>query len=191
MSVEETNEALTPRRWTARELELLGKLGILGEEERVELLGGMIVPMTPPGSFHVDLVSRLNHALVKAAGEDVWVSPQNPLACGEDRPQPDLAVVPRERLHREALPDFALLVVEVSDSSLRRDRLKAGVYARAGIPQLWLVDVQARAVEVHTEPDAEVGRYRSLRVLRGQDALTSPALPQLRLAVDDVFGSSH
>lgn len=180
------------RRWTPQEYDALLRSGILAEDERVELLEGAIVPMTPPGPAHTNLIARLTSALAVAAQGRGLVSPQSPLDCGDSRPQPDLAVLPASEDRSDRLPKKALLVVEVADSSLARDRLKAAIYARAGIPEYWLVDVAARTVEVHTEPTSRrAARYRTVHVLGEEDTLTTPALPKLKLPLATLFGRRH
>lgn len=186
-----TNAFLTfpGRRWTPEEYDALVRSGILAEEERVELLEGVLVPMTPPGPAHASLIIRMTSALAVAAHGKALVSPQNPLDCGDSRPQPDLAVLPLSEDRDDRLPRKALLVVEIADSSLARDRLKSAIYARAGIPESWLVDVAARTVEVHTEPTARrEARYRTVHLLGVEDTLTTPALPKLKLSIATLFG---
>ncbi len=184
--------AFPARRWTPAEFDALVRSGILAEDERVELLEGAIVPMTPPGPAHINLVARLTSALAVAAQGRGLVSPQSPIDCGDSRPQPDLAVLPLSEDRGDRVPRKALLVVEVSDSSLSRDRLKASIYARAGIPEYWLVDVAARTVEVHTEPTSKrEPRYRTVHVLGEEDTLTTPALPKLKLPLATLFGRRH
>jgi Uma2 family endonuclease len=107
----------------------------------------------------------------------------------DSEPEPDLAVVTREEEEQaEDHPRTALLVVEVAVDSLRVDRLiKGRVYARAGIPEYWVVDVASRVVEVYTAPDAAEGRYDTLRTLGVDETLTASALPGLALPVVELF----
>ena len=184
--------AFPGRRWTPAEFDALVRSGILAEDERVELLEGVLVPMTPPGPVQTNLIARLTSALAVAAQGKALLSPQSPLDCGDSRPQPDLAVLPLSEDRGDRLPRKALLVVEVADSSLARDRLKAAIYARAGIPEYWLVDVAARTVEVHTEPTSRrTPRYRTVHLLGVEDTLTTPALPKLKLSLATLFGRRH
>jgi Uma2 family endonuclease len=181
--------AFPARRWTPEEFDTLVRSGILAEDERVELLEGVLVPMTPPGPAHTNLINQLNFALTMAVQGKALVSPQNPLDCGDSRPQPDLAVIPLSEARPDRLPRKALLVVEIADSSLARDRLKSAIYAKAGVPEYWLVDVAARTVEVHTEPTPRSGaRYRTVHLLGVEDTLTTPALPKLKLPLATLFG---
>ena len=189
MSTEMSAGALAHRKWTPAEFDALCRSGVLREDERLELLDGELVPMTPPGEKHTDVTTRLTTLVAKAAPEGLLVGSQSPLACGESRPQPDLYVIPEAESRGDQFPRRALLVVEVADSSLREDRYKVGVYARAGIPEMWLVNVQQQLVEAHTEPDTEAGRYRAIRVLGRGDVLTTSLLPQLRIHVGSLFGA--
>ncbi len=170
------------RKLKPAEFEAMAKAGIFTEDERVELIDGELVALTPPGERHIEVVELLTHVLVKAAPEGFRVSIQNPIPVGDNRPQPDAAVLGRKR--------EPLLVIEVSDTSLRYDRAKAVLYAQASIPESWLVDVKGRTVEVHSEPVAD-GRYRNIRVLAPGDTLTSPTLPGLALQVDSLFPGPH
>ncbi len=184
-------QRLTPKRWTPEEYDALCRAGILGEDTRLELLEGVIVEMTPPGPAHTGLTGRLTTLLAAAAQGRAVVHSQSPMALGEHRPQPDIAVVPLSEDSLTRLPTQALLVVEVADTSLSEDRLKASIYALAGIPEFWLVNVADRAVEVHTEPDVESGRYRTIHVRMERDSLTTPCLPGVRVAVSDLFAGLH
>ena len=160
---------------------------VLGGDARVELIEGEIVEMSPIGARHARCVNRLNRLLVVAVGDRAEVSPQNPVELDEhSEPRPDLAV-----LHPDPAGDTTpragdvLLVVEVVDTSLAFDReVKAPLYARAGIPTLWIVDLQAHCVEVLTDPSPT--GYRHRRVLVAGDRLVLADLAEL--PVSDVLG---
>jgi Uma2 family endonuclease len=147
------------------------------ESERVELLEGMLVTMTPQDAAHAHTVQRLAEALTLALTGKAIVRTQSPLALLDDsEPEPDIAVVPLGD-YSAGHPTAAYLVVEISGSSLRRDRLvKAPIYARAGVEEYWLIDLNVRVVEVHRHSDGgrftsivRVGEDGSLRVLRYPD----------------------
>jgi Uma2 family endonuclease len=181
---------VAPRRFTLDEYHRLLRVGVLKEDEHVELLEGLIIDMTPQGRPHALVISRLNRRMTQALGEAYSVRPQLPLSLGPDsEPEPDLAVVTREEEERaEDHPRTALLVVEVSVDSLRADRLLKGrVYARAAIPEYWVVDVTGKAVEVYTAPSATEGRYLTQRIHGVNETLSSPALPGLALPVAELF----
>ena len=175
--------------------------GILSEDDRVELIDGEVVEMTPAGGRHVRSVNRLTMMLApEAARSGLVLSVQNPLVLDDNgEPEPDLALLRGGQEDRErpvgvpAAPE-ALLVVEVSESSLSWDRnVKVPRYARASIPEVWILDLVSETLEVYTEPYAEPGgsgqrtRYRSVRTLRGEDQLSTGALGEIRARVEDIL----
>jgi Uma2 family endonuclease len=178
------------RRIAVGEYHRMIEAGILGEDEHVELMSGTLVAMTPQGSRHAVVIQRLTTALVRAVGDDLAVRPQLPLTLSEDsEPEPDLAVVrasdaPLEGPH----PGSALLVVEVAGDSLRLDRQsKAVLYARAGIPEYWIVNLAESAIEAHSDPDPVAGAYRSSAVVRAGETLVSRTLTDLVIDVARLF----
>ena len=126
----------------------MASAGIFDEDERVELLEGVIVAMTPQSAPHARRIQWLTRFLVRTLGDEYAVRPQLPLTLGErNEPEPDLAVVRTDATSEDRHPQTAVLVIEVAGDSLRRDRrVKAAVYARAGIPEYWVVNLEARAV---------------------------------------------
>lgn len=192
MSSETRSEELAHRKWTPAEFDALCRSGVLDEDERLELLDGELVPMTPPGERHTDITTRLTTTLAaKAEREGLLVGSQSPLACGRSRPQPDLYVIPEAQSRADKYPRKALLVIEVADNSLKQDRYKMGLYARAGIPEAWLVNVAEHVVEVHTDPNVKAGRYGTIRVLGTNATLTTSALPRLKLDVAALLRVRH
>src|SRR5262249_53858607 len=145
------------------EYDRMVELGMF-EDERIELLRGVLVQMSPIGSRHSATVDRLTRVLVLALSDRAVVRVQNPFAATDDsEPEPDFAVVPL-RDYDDAHPECAHLLVEVSESSLRIDRgVKLGIYAENGVPEYWVVNIAKRCVEVYTEPDGTA--YRSLRTV--------------------------
>lgn len=147
--------------------------GILGEDERVELIDGELIVMAPQGPEHADITTRLHDRLRQAFGDGFVVREANPLVTGTDAlPEPDLAVVAgsyADFARRHPRGDEAVLVVEVV-SSVVVERAKAATYARAGVPRYWLLDVNAGRVEAQEDPHAD-GRYGLVRVLAGGDEL--------------------
>jgi len=181
---------VAPRLFRLDEYHRLIDVGVLGEDERVELLEGVIVEMAPQGRAHALVVSRLNRFLTGVLGDAYSVRPQLPLSlAGDSEPEPDLAIVTRQEEESAPVhPRSALLVVEVADESLRRDRLLKGrIYARARVLEYWVVDVVGRAVEVYSEPDPDTGRYRTMRTLGVGETLSSSTLPGLALPVAGLF----
>jgi Uma2 family endonuclease len=179
------------RRITVGEYHRMIEGGILGEDEHVQLIAGTLVAMTPQGSRHAVVIQRLTAALVRAVGDDLAVRPQLPLTLFEDsEPEPDLAVVraddaPLEGPH----PRSALLVVEVAGDSLSLDRRsKATLYARAGIPEYWIVNLAESSIEAHLEPDPVTGVYRSSMVVAPGATLVARSVPGLTIDVARLFG---
>jgi Uma2 family endonuclease len=180
---------LTRRRFTVHDYHRMGEAGILREDDRVELIEGEIVEMAAIGTRHFTCVNQLTRLLVRGVGDGAIVSVQNPVRLDEhSEPQPDLTVL-RVRDYRESLPmpEDVLLLIEVSDSTLAYDRaVKLPLYARAGIREVWILDLPDETVERHTEPSGDGYRYTE-RVRRGE-ALAPLAFSDLTLRVDAVLG---
>lgn len=158
----------SPRRLSIEDYHRMIETGILGEDERVELLEGVIVAMSPQKDAHAWAIEWLNRFLARTLGDEFRVRPQLPLTLGElNEPEPDLAVVSSAARVKGEHPGSALLVVEVSGvDSLARDRkVKAPLYARFGILEYWLVDLEHETVEVFGDPDPSAGAYRRSRTL--------------------------
>jgi Uma2 family endonuclease len=153
--------------------------GELGPDDRVELLEGVLVAMAPQNPPHAAAVAQANQALARAIGERTHVRPQLSLVLDRSVPEPDLAVVSGSPAdYANAHPTTALLVVEVADSSLKQDRLsKAAIYAAAGIPEYWIVNLRDELVEVMRDPDPERACYRAVRSAARGERLELVALP--------------
>jgi len=182
---------VTRRKFTVEEYHLLARAGVLKEDDRVELLEGEIVEMSPIGSRHAACVDRLNRVFSRL-GERTIVRVQSPLRLGDlAEPQPDLALLrPRSDFYATAHPgpEDVLLVVEVAETSSDYDRqIKIPLYARWGIPEAWLVDLDQDRVEVHRDPSPE--GYRDVRAINRSEALAPVAFPDLDLRAQDVLGS--
>ena len=163
--------------------------GIVGEDDHVELLEGAIVEVSPEGERHARVIERLTRALVRALGEEFKVRPQLPLTLVDSEPEPDIAVVRAEdAASADEHPGRALLVIETSSGSLGHNRsVKARVYARAAIPEYWLVNLNGRCVEVHRDPDPASGRYRTVASVAAGETLAAAGLPGFSLAVASLF----
>jgi len=170
----------------------LAGLGVLRQNDRVELIVGQVVEMSPIGDRHASCVRRLNqlfsHSLFGAAIVDV----QNPVVLGEhDAPQPDLVLLkPRSDVYpRHPRGTDILLVIEVADTTLAYDRdIKMPLYARAGIPEAWVIDLAADRIEVYQNPVA--GQYTTVGTASRGDVLTPRQLANVTLAVDGILGSA-
>ncbi len=178
-------------RFTAEEYHRMGEVGILPPDVRVELVDGEIKRMPPIHPPHASIVDRLTTMLVVRLQDIAIVRVQNPIRLDDfNEPQPDVTVLRfRDDYYgsRHPMPDDVLLAIEVADTSLSYDRdEKMPLYGRSGIPEAWLVDVQAQAITVFTEPHA--GGYGNQRVLsRGQE-IVSESVENLRLQVDEALG---
>ena len=178
------------RRFTVEEYDRMAEVGIFGPEDRVELIEGDIVQMSPIGIRHAACVTALNRRLMSAAGDSTVLLPQDPVRLFSDtEPQPDVVLLrPPEALYwqRKAGPADPMLVVEVADTSYRFDRyVKVPIYARAGIPEAWIVDLTRELVEVFRDPRGD-GYASITRVERGANVAPA-ALPGAAIAVSEVL----
>src|SRR5262245_26919442 len=165
------------------EYDRMVQLGLF-EDERVELIRGVLVKMSPQLAAHASTVQKLTHLLATRL-QGAILRIQSPLALSDDsEPEPDVAIVPAGD-YDAAHPTMALLIIEVSDTTLRKDRSKAFVYASAGVGEYWIVNLGARAVEVYTSPDGD--RYTEVRTLREGDVLRSPVLADAAIAVSEIL----
>ncbi len=173
-----------PRRFTVEEYHRLAEVGVLHEDDRVELLNGVIVDMMPIGPFHGGSVKRLNH-LFERISRGRWVtSVQDPVHIGEhSEPQPDLLLLrPRDDFYSTRHPEPAdvFLLIEVADSTLLIDREeKLPIYARACIPEVWIVNLPERRIEVYTAPGN--GEYTQMQSVSGGQALAPAAFPDAEI----------
>jgi Uma2 family endonuclease len=179
------------RYFSVSEYHLMAEVGILSEDDRVELIEGEIVKMSPIGSRHAACVDRLNRLLNRFTDLSAIVRVQSPIVLdGNSEPEPDISLLrPRGDFYTggHPMPDDVLLLIEVADTSVERDlEAKLPLYARAGIPEAWLVNLPAETIEVHSRPDG--GEYReTVRTKRGE-TLKSRTIPGLELAADDILG---
>jgi len=180
----------SPRLLSVDEYHRMIAAGILDEDERLELLEGVIVAMAPQSPAHAYCIQWLTRVLVRRLGDAYAVRPQLPLTLGErNEPEPDVTVVRADSASKDHHPGTAVLAIEVSGDSLRKDRrVKAAVYARFGIAEYWIVNVEARVVEVLSDPDAGDGAYRRTRIVTTSETLTSETLPELSFPVAELFG---
>ncbi|MCL0078158.1 Uma2 family endonuclease [Dehalococcoidia bacterium] len=178
------------RLFTVEEYHSMVRAGILGEDDRVELIEGEVEEMTPIGSRHVAAVNRLNRLFSDNVGRRAIISVQNPIRLGErSEPQPDLALLrPRPDFYSPAHPgpEDILLVIEVAETSADYDRvIKVPLYARGGILEVWLVNLEGEAIEVYQSPSLE--GYHEMETLRRGDRLSPSSFPELRLAVEEIL----
>jgi Uma2 family endonuclease len=181
---------LLQRRLTLEQYERMVEGGILTSGDRVELLDGEIVEKVPIGTRHSACVIRLQRLFMRALDDGrATVAVQSPLGLPPNsEPEPDVALLkPRAddyaSLHPR--PQDVLLVVEVCDSSIGRDRVKLRLYARAGIPEVWLVDLTRNLVDVYRRPDG--ARYAERATFERAGRLTPLHFPAVAFTVDDVL----
>ena len=181
---------LLRRAFSVDEFHRMAEAGVFGEEDRLELLAGEIVRMTPIGSHHAGCVNRLNRLLTAAVGTHAVVSVQNPVSCGDRTElQPDLGILkPRADFYSRAhpQPQDVYALIEVADSSIGYDQgVKMRTYAMAGIPALVIIDLGAKEVTVYRKPTD--GTYRQHDVLRSNDRLQIPGVAGTDMKVGDLF----
>jgi Uma2 family endonuclease len=183
------------RRWTRVEYDRLIDLGVFQPGERLELLDGWLVVREPQGSRHSAAIRRVIAVLRRTLGERWQIDSQLPIALDDlSEPEPDVAVVPNASdSYRDAHPSRPLLIVEVAESSYRIDHAyKASLYARARVPEYWIVDLVHDAVEVHREPEASPAarygwRYRSVETLAPPASVATRLAPDRAIAVADLL----
>jgi Uma2 family endonuclease len=183
---------LVKRLFTVAEYHRMAEAGILGEDDRVELIEGEIVEMAPLGSRHAGTVKRLldNFIPLQVAGR-IILSVQDPLRLDEhSEPQPDLTLLrPRADFYTATHPgpQDVLLVVEVAETSAESDRaVKVPLYARFGVPEVWLVDLAAACLAVYRHPTPQ--GYQLVQTLRVGESASPVLLPDLVLAVAAILG---
>lgn len=180
---------LQSHRFTVTDFYRMADVGILGPEDRVELIDGEVVEMNPIGSRQAACVRRLNQ-LLSAGAQGAIVSVQDPVRLGDlSEPQPDLAILrPRKDFYSGSHPTPAdvLLLVEVADSSLAFDlEIKLPLYAASGIPEVWIVDLQQSKVTSFSAPES--GRYEQIRQFLPNERMAPLHLPDVELRAADIF----
>jgi Uma2 family endonuclease len=193
----ESTENVAVRRWTREEYDRMVEAGILKEHDKVELIDGKILNKVPQGKPHATGIMLVQYALQKSFGDGFVVRVQLPLAPDDfSEPEPDLAVLRGSPRDYDGIhPPKALLVVEVAETSLGFDRRrKAGLYARAAIPEYWILNLIDGRLEVHRDPepqpDAPLGwQYASVRSL-GPGESVLPLGAREEIAVADLLPKS-
>lgn len=171
-----TQTTLPLRLWTFQEYHQMAEVGILQPDEKVELVAGQIIKMSPQGSPHAAAITRTNRLLGKLLGEKVLIRLQLPIELNDfSEPEPDVAVVRVDQLdYEESHPqaDDVYLIIGVADSTLKRDcELKAKDYAQSGIADYLVLDVKNQQLRVFREPTED--GYQS-EVVLGEDGVVSP-----------------
>jgi Uma2 family endonuclease len=179
------------RRFTVDEYYQMVPAGILKPDDRVELIEGEIVAMSPINPPHAGHVNQISNLLMARLAGRVVIATQNPVRLGQhSEPQPDVALLePRSDFYARGHPtsDDVLLVIEVSDSTVDYDRdVKAPLYARSGIREMWLVNLNAGQVEVYRQPGT--GGYAERLTLERGAEIAPAAFPDVSVPVDDLLG---
>jgi Uma2 family endonuclease len=169
----------------------MGRIGIFSEDERVELVCGEVIEMSPIGERHAACVDALSELLRERLRRSVNVRVQNPVQLDDySEPQPDIAVLKRRDdfyRHAHPRPEDVLVVVEVSDTTPEYDRkVKVPLYARAGIRETWVVNLPEERIEVYADPAA--GDYQTVNSYARGEEVQSHKLAALRVSVAEVLG---
>jgi Uma2 family endonuclease len=170
----------------------MSEVGIFSENDKVELINGEIIEMSPIGRRHTACVNRLNSVFSQLLGKKVIIAVQNPITLNNlSEPQPDIALLkPRADFYESGhpQPQDIFLLIEVADSSLEYDRdVKIPLYASSGITEVWLVDIYEQVIIVYRYP-SENG-YSDIQKLSRGEKMSIQAFPEINLAVDDILGS--
>ena len=175
---------------TTHDFHKMGEAGIFGADDRIELIEGELIDMAPIGSLHAGTVMRLTRLLTQALAGRAILSPQNPVWLADrSEPQPDIAVLRnRADFYRNSHPgpEDVLLLMEVADTTLSYDRdVKIPLYARHGIPEVWLVDPNAQSLEVYRQPKKE--GYRELLRPENSESVALSRLSDVSIALADLW----
>jgi len=168
----------------------LAEVGVLKPDDRVELIEGEIIRMSPIGTGHAACVRALHVAFNDLFGKKYLASIQSPVRLDDfSEPEPDLALLkPRDDFYaeRHPIPEDVFLIIEVADTTVLTDRnVKIPLYARFGIPESWLVNLPQKVIEVYSDPTD--GHYRNQLKFEKGETLMSPTVPDLTLKVDDII----
>ena len=166
------------------------EVGVLREDNKTEIIEGKLIEIMPIGKKHAACVKRIAETLQDILGKSVTYSVQDPITVGEyNEPIPDIALLRRrEDFYADALPSAkdVLLIIEVADSSLASDRKwKTGLYAEAGIREVWIVNLQREIIEIYSRP--QHGVYALTKFAMRGEVLESANVPNLSLEVDRIF----
>ena len=182
------------RLFTVKEYHLMSEAGVFGNNERVELIEGEIIQMAAIGKRHAARVDRLANYFYREVRKPAIIRVQNPICLNDkSEPQPDLVLVQtRADFYEESLPNSQdiLLLVEVSDSTIDFDRdVKVPNYARSGIQEVWLWDLEVNCLEVYRSPTAN--GYSSMQKIAGGAIVSPLAFPELQVSVDLILNYSN
>jgi len=191
MGALENAPLLKRHRLTVDDYGRMGEAGVFAPDARVELIDGEVIDMAPIGTRHAAAVTRLDRLLQRAVGDQAIVRSQNPLRLGDrSEPEPDLLLLlPRADFYASAHPGASdvLLLIEVADSSVRYDReIKLPLYARHGIAEVWLVDLEAGMLRFFRGPQGE--RYTDVTATETPGPTPVAALPGVVIDLAGLLG---
>ncbi|HOM14528.1 MAG TPA: Uma2 family endonuclease, partial [Rubrivivax sp.] len=191
MGANDNTPLLSRHRLSVADYYRMGEAGIFAPNARVELIDGEIIDMAPIGARHAAAVSRLNRAVTAAVNTRAIVSVQNPLRLSDlSEPEPDLMLLqPRADFYADAHPGAAdvLLLIEVADASARYDReIELPLYARHGVPEVWIVDLEARLVRFYRQPAGDAYVQATTTATPGRTPIA--ALPGTEIDLAQLLG---
>ena len=192
MTLQLAQPRLNTFRLNVSQYHQMSEASILSENDKVELINGEIIEMSPIGRRHTACVNRLNSVFSQLLGKKVIIAVQNPIILNNlSEPQPDIALLkPRADFYESGhpQPQDIFLLIEVADSSLEYDRdVKIPLYASSGITEVWLVDIYEQVIIVYRYP-SENG-YSDIQKLSRGEKMSIQAFPEVNLVVDDILGS--
>ena len=192
MNLQLAKPRLNTFRLNVSQYHQMSEAGIFSENDKVELINGEIIEMSPIGRRHTACVNRLNSVFSQLLGKKVIIAVQNPITLNNlSEPQPDIALLkPRADFYESGhpQPQDIFLLIEVADSSLEYDRdVKIPLYASSGITEVWLVDIYEQVIIVYRYP-SENG-YSDIQKLSRGEKMSIQAFPEINLVVDDILGS--
>lgn len=183
-------ETITKRKLSIEEYHRMAEVGIIGSDERVELINGEIIEMSPIGKEHLATVGRINMLLTPLLAGKYIVFTQSPVQLIDtSEPEPDLMIVPHRDDYYADTGVFdkdVNLIIEVSDTTFRKDiRIKLPLYAQSGIPEVWIIDVKNKQLLQYT--DNQKGKYQQENTFSGEDQITASKLP-IDVQAKDLMG---
>jgi Uma2 family endonuclease len=181
--------AIAARRFNVQEYHKLAEVGILGEDDRVELLDGQIMVMAPIGENHRSIVDSLAELFTDRRDGRYRVASQNPvLIDDEDEPQPDLVLYDRAAIGRHPTPVDVFLIVEVADTSLNYDqRSKIPVYASAGIKEVWIIDLTSYSIQTYRDAQPASRRFANVETHERASWVSPVAFPDVHVRLSDLL----
>ena len=177
-------------RFSVDEYYQMIELGLLKDYEKAEIIEGELIQKMPIGDRHAFIVDVLTELLIKSVPDKVRVRVQNPVRLSDyNEPEPDIALADLTKFDgkRHPRPEETLLIVEVSDSTLKYDRdTKLALYAEAEIPEVWIINLPNNIIEVHQKPS--IGIYQLAQIYKSGEIVKSAILPNLEIEVDKILG---